>query len=85
MKILSIAVPCYNSQEYMRKCIDSLLVGGDEVEIISPNRETFSFVVPEIYDNELNILECARHPEEIIKFKLNREVSKYDMMRIKIK
>ena len=34
MKILSIAVPCYNSQEYMRKCIDSLLVGGDEVEII---------------------------------------------------
>ena len=38
-----------------------------------------------IYDNELNILECARHPEEIIKFKLNREVSKYDMMRIKIK
>lgn len=34
VKILSIAVPCYNSQEYMRKCIDSLLVGGDEVEII---------------------------------------------------
>lgn len=34
MKILSIAVPCYNSQEYMRKCIDSLLAGGDEVEII---------------------------------------------------
>lgn len=34
MKILSITVPCYNSQEYMRKCIDSLLVGGEEVEIL---------------------------------------------------
>lgn len=34
MKILSIAVPCYNSQEYMSKCIDSLLVGGDDVEIL---------------------------------------------------
>lgn len=34
MKILSIAVPCYNSEEYMEKCIDSLLVGGSEVEII---------------------------------------------------
>ncbi|MBS6195392.1 MAG: glycosyltransferase family 2 protein [Clostridiales bacterium] len=34
MKVLSIAVPCYNSQEYMKKCIDSLLVGGDEVEIL---------------------------------------------------
>lgn len=34
MKILSIAVPCYNSEEYMKKCIHSLLKGGSEVEII---------------------------------------------------
>lgn len=34
MKLLTIAVPCYNSQEYMRKCVDSLLVGGERVEII---------------------------------------------------
>lgn len=37
MKILSIAVPCYNSQNYMRKCIESLLKGGEEVEIIIVN------------------------------------------------
>ena len=34
MKLLSVAIPCYNSENYMRHCIDSLLVGGDEVEII---------------------------------------------------
>lgn len=34
MKLLSIAVPCYNSEEYMRKCINSLLPGGEDVEII---------------------------------------------------
>lgn len=34
MKILSIAIPCYNSEAYMEKCIDSLLVGGEEVEIL---------------------------------------------------
>ena len=34
MKILSIAVPCYNSQGYMSNCIESLLVGGEDVEII---------------------------------------------------
>ena len=34
MKLLSIAVPCYNSEQYMRKCIDSLLVGGEDVEIL---------------------------------------------------
>lgn len=37
MKLLSIAVPCYNSESYMRKCIDSLLPGGEEVEIIIVN------------------------------------------------
>ncbi len=34
MKVLSVAVPCYNSEAYMRKCIDSLLVGGEDVEIL---------------------------------------------------
>ena len=34
MKILSFAVPCYNSEGYMRKCIDSLLPGGEDVEIL---------------------------------------------------
>ena len=37
MKILSVAIPCYNSEAYMRKCIDSILVGGEEVEIIIVN------------------------------------------------
>ena len=34
MKLLSIAIPSYNSQDYMRNCIDSLLTGGEEVEIL---------------------------------------------------
>ncbi len=34
MKLLSVAIPCYNSEAYMRNCIHSLLAGGDEVEII---------------------------------------------------
>lgn len=34
MKLLTIAIPCYNSENYMRKCIDSLLVGGEDVEIL---------------------------------------------------
>lgn len=34
MKLLSVAIPCYNSEQYMRKCIESLLVGGEDVEIL---------------------------------------------------
>ena len=34
MKLLSIAIPSYNSQDYMEHCIDSLLAGGEDVEIL---------------------------------------------------
>lgn len=34
MKEITFAVPCYNSSAYMKKCIESLLLGGDRVEII---------------------------------------------------
>lgn len=37
MKLLSIAIPCYNSESYMRRAVESLLPGGDEVEIIIVN------------------------------------------------
>ena len=34
MKLLSVTVPCYNSENYMENCIHSLLTGGPEVEVI---------------------------------------------------
>ena len=34
MKLLSFAVPCYNSEAYMERCIESLLPGGKDVEIL---------------------------------------------------
>ena len=37
MKYITFTVPCYNSENYMRRCIDSLLTGGSDVEIILIN------------------------------------------------
>lgn len=37
MKLLSIAIPCYNSEAYMANAIESLLVGGEDVEILIVN------------------------------------------------
>ena len=34
MKLITFTVPCYNSQAYMDKCIQSLLPAGDDAEII---------------------------------------------------
>ena len=33
-KILTVAIPCYNSAAYMEKCIRSLLPGKDDIEIL---------------------------------------------------
>lgn len=37
MKLLSVVIPCYNSQDYMRYCIESLLPGGERVELLIVN------------------------------------------------
>ena len=33
-KLISFAVPCYNSAAYMRHCIETLLSAGEQAEII---------------------------------------------------
>ncbi len=37
MKLLTVAIPCYNSAAYMSHAIDTLLSGGDEMDIIIVN------------------------------------------------
>lgn len=34
MKLLTITIPSYNSQDYMRHAIESVLVAGDDIEIL---------------------------------------------------
>ena len=34
MKILTVCVPCYNSQDYMEHCLETVLAGGDRIEIL---------------------------------------------------
>lgn len=37
MKLISFAIPSYNSQNYLRHCVDTILSGGEDVEIIIVN------------------------------------------------
>ena len=34
MKILSVAIPCYNSAAYMKKAVDHAVLGGEDVEVL---------------------------------------------------
>ncbi len=54
---------------------------GDRVEIFTPTGDVFSKVIDVIYDEEMNILEVARHPEQVLKIQFDYEIPKYSMMR----
>ncbi|MGG6431124.1 peptidase U32 family protein [Anoxybacillus sp. D401a] len=54
---------------------------GDEVEFFGPEIENFTQVIETIWDEEGNELDAARHPLQIVRFKVDREVFPYNMMR----
>ena len=37
MKYISFAIPSYNSEDYMSRAVESILPGGEDVEIIIVN------------------------------------------------
>lgn len=55
---------------------------GDEVEIFTPNKEVFSYTIEEIFDENMNPLEVARHPEQVLKLKFDHELPAYSMIRL---
>ena len=56
---------------------------GDEVEIFGPNHEPITFIIDEIYDEDNNEIDIVRHPRQIVKIGIKKEVYPYDLIRIK--
>ena len=54
----------------------------DEIEIFTPNGEIYPYTVDKIYDEDMNELEVARHPEQILKLKFPKELPPYSMIRL---
>lgn len=54
---------------------------GEEVEFFGPEIENFTQIIDKIWDEEGNELDAARHPLQIVKFKVNRPVFPNNMMR----
>ena len=57
---------------------------GYEVEFFGPNIETFSFKIDEIIDSDGNKIDVVRHPGQIVKIKVDKELTQNDIMRVKI-
>ncbi len=59
---------------------------GDVVEFFGPNLEPTSFIIPdELYDEKENLIDVARHPKMIVRFKCPITLRKDDMMRVELK
>lgn len=56
---------------------------GDTVEIFGPNHEEYIFVIDDIIDLDGNKKKIVNHPLEVVKIKFDKQVEKYDLMRIK--
>ncbi len=57
-KLITFAVPCYNSADYMDKCVRSLLAGGSDIEIILVDDGSTKDDTPAICDRY-----AAEHPD----------------------
>ena len=57
---------------------------GTIVQFFGPNIETFDYKITEILDEDGNSISVARHPQMIVKMKIDNKLNKYDMMRIKV-
>ncbi|WP_033828341.1 peptidase U32 family protein [Bacillus andreraoultii] len=54
---------------------------GDEVEFFGPNIENFTMKIKDLYDEEGNMLDAARHPLQIVRFQVEKPLYRYNLMR----
>lgn len=54
---------------------------GDEVEFFGPEIENFRVTLDEVWDEDGNALDAARHPLQIVRFKCEQELFPHNMMR----
>lgn len=55
---------------------------GDEINIFGPNKEDFNITIDYIKTMDNELVDAARHPQEILRIPCNKKVNKNDLMRI---
>lgn len=55
---------------------------GDKTEIFTPSGEVYKYTIDKIYDEDMNELEVARHPEQVLKLKFDHSLPAYSMIRL---
>ncbi len=57
---------------------------GDKIEFFGPNREAFTYIIKEIFNENMESIEVARHPRMRVFMPVSVPLNKFDMLRIKV-
>lgn len=57
---------------------------NDIVEFFGPNMEPFTYKINKIYDEDMNLIDVARHPRMHIYLEVNKKITKNAMIRLKM-
>ena len=57
---------------------------GTKAQIFGPEIDTFDYIIENIYDEEMNEIDVANHPQMIVKLKIMNKVYKDDIIRLKV-
>lgn len=57
---------------------------GDNVEIFTPLGDIYAFKVDNLYDHNMNSIDVARHPDEVLYMYFKGDIVPYSMMRKKV-
>ncbi len=72
--------------DYQNNCIilieRNYFSPGDQTEIFTPSGETYQYTIDKIYDENMNELDVACHPEEVLKLKFQKQLPPYSMIRL---
>ena len=79
-----LAIVDSQDDDYVYLTVKNYFKKGDIVEFIDPKNDNVEYTIKDIYDMDDNVLECANHPEEKVKLKIDKKLNPYDIMRIKI-
>ena len=55
---------------------------GDTINIFGPKKEAFNIKVEYIKNENNELVDAARHPQEILRIPCDKKVDKYDLMRV---
>lgn len=55
---------------------------GDMTEIFTHDGEVYKYKIDKIYDENMQELELARHPEQVLKLKFPHKLKEYSMIRL---